>query len=88
MHFRLEFSGKLSKKPDKFKFRRIGRAVGIGYIKHNGNCCIKIYQKFRYRGRNQLLKKGFDGTPAFSIIRSMKYGVCESSDKNYWLNWI
>ena len=82
--FRFEFMGRLSKKPNSYKYRRLGRALGVRYIEHNGNCCIKIFYRRFHKGESQLLTRGFDGKPKFANIRSMKFGVCESKKENYW----
>ena len=82
--FRFEFKGRLSEMPNSYKYRKMGRALGVRHIEHNGNCCIKIFYKSYHTGESQLLTKKFDGKPNFANIRSMKFGVCESNKENYW----
>ena len=69
------------KQINKRRYKAIGAGgKDIGHIEIKGNCCIKIYQGINHRGDSQFLETGFNGTPEFDSIRSMKFGLCECTD--------
>ena len=49
----------------------------IVQINVNGNCCVKIFKKTRFRGANhQLLLPGSENAPNFGKIKSFKFLDC------------
>ena len=56
--------------------RRLINGKSRSGVKVVGTCCVKIFEKRRYRGQIQKLPVGFDEVTDFSHIKSIKFGVC------------
>ena len=52
------------------------RPLTVNRVEVKGTCCVKIFERSRFRGKSQMLNVGFDDAPNFRKIGSVMFRVC------------